>query len=274
MCLLHAARAAPRPTDGQGPSTVLFAFIGGLFRGPTVQPDPAHLRAGRVPHVPAREGGGPAAGALPQDRWAPPRPVPSFLPCPAPSSRPAPPRSLAPPLLSLRPSSSSSLPSPAHPGPDLAWLSSPRSGRHDLVTSGLRHRFRKVRQWHPALFKSLLKGERAARLGGGDGHVTGILDPRGFGAGPPQWVWAGLPWALVGAVPGKANLEPLLAGSHLRKGRPLLGMRPPPGERSPSLPRHPQLGSALTTWAGRTTCAIWDGPSHDGYPPTHSLGQL
>lgn len=30
-------------------------------------------------------------------------------------------------------------------------LSSPRSGRHDLVPSGLRHRFRKVRQWHPAL---------------------------------------------------------------------------------------------------------------------------
>lgn len=79
-------RGSPDPLTGRD-HRAPFAPAGGLLRGPAVQPDPAHLRAGGVPHVPAREGGGAAARALPQDRWAPP--PPRLPPRPSPF-RPAP----------------------------------------------------------------------------------------------------------------------------------------------------------------------------------------
>lgn len=48
---------------------VCFRTSGGLLGGSAVQPDPAHLRASGISHVPEGEGGGPAARAVPQDRW-------------------------------------------------------------------------------------------------------------------------------------------------------------------------------------------------------------
>ncbi|XP_072740225.1 voltage-gated potassium channel subunit beta-2 isoform X1 [Ciconia boyciana] len=60
-----------QPGDGHvlGDLTLeLHGDHGGILGGPAVQPDPADLRAGRVPHVPAGEGGGAAPRALPQDR--------------------------------------------------------------------------------------------------------------------------------------------------------------------------------------------------------------
>lgn len=69
---------------------------------------------------------------------------------------------------------------PADPWLHLTRLSSLRSGRHDLVPSGLRHRFRKVRQWHPTLLESLLEGEGVAWGGEGCcGQVRPWADPRG-----------------------------------------------------------------------------------------------
>lgn len=139
---LHVSSLTPRrparPLLG-GDHRALSVSSGGLLRGPAVQPDPAHLRAGRVPHVPAREGGGAAARALPQDRWAP-RPTPSW-----PSLHPHP------------------HPHPKDPGRALTWLSSPRSGCHDVVPSGLRHRLWKVRRRHPALLESVPEGKGGDR---------------------------------------------------------------------------------------------------------------
>lgn len=83
------------------------------------------------------------------------------------------------------------------PGFDLAWLSSRRSGRHDLVPAGLRHRFRKVRQWHPALLQSVLEGKGVA----GPGEGTGISQSRGLGAGD-LGAGRGFPGPVCGVVPG------------------------------------------------------------------------
>lgn len=52
-------------------SAVLFAGFsppGSLLRGQAVQHDTARVRASRVPPLPAREGGGSAAGIVPQNR--------------------------------------------------------------------------------------------------------------------------------------------------------------------------------------------------------------
>lgn len=94
---------------------------------------------------------------------------------------------------------------PAHPPPSrplscappgaqgLTWLSSPRSGRHDLVPSGLWHRFWKVRQWRPALLQSLLEG-KGVGLGQGTGRGWHLVGVRPLGRQP--WCWVPLPGPL------------------------------------------------------------------------------
>lgn len=105
----------------------------------------------QLPELFHKIGGRPALPPLPQSPPpAPPPPVPALPrppPVPAPctalpqSPPPAQPSPQSHPCTALTPAA---LTPPGGPGHDLAWLSSCRSGCHDLVPSGLRHRFWKV----------------------------------------------------------------------------------------------------------------------------------